>query len=1013
MYTQCPECGSAFRVTAEVLKQAAGMVRCGSCGHAFNSLEYLSEQKPGETQPEPEPSIPELKPEPQQSVEPDSETEAPQSISAEQSAALLKTLDQLAGDEIVIEDTGVEWRVLGNEDDSDDDSETAFDPSETDVSHLDADTEIDFSDSDDVDEKLVESDNTGIWIVGDSRPAGSEGPGVFDDPTETIVDETEFFDSGSTKVDQVLEGTPTPVDEVLEAGGTNIENAELFQTQMMGTTPPDTNAELFQTQAMSSAPAQENAELFETQTMGTATSAESADLFQTQQIDPPIPETADDVEAPAEQMRFDDNTPLPDDFLDDEVSAAQPPDTAPPAAEDVHTETHAERQSPIALSEPDEWEQLLDEFDELLATDLDSASAVNGSVEAATVDSGGTSIEDDLMSAAFENDQPDSGLGKDLDASIEEDLMTAAFDIEEAEDKESSNEDKQIAEAADGEEAAAESTTDDELGEAASDDVASDQKHEPVEVEARADDEADPAAEQEFIEAEAQADDVASHFAETSAELGDVLDEASRLAESLDDESGRFKLDGDEAVVDTDVPGEERRSGSPGDESIAEELRAIDEASAAHELGHSEDEAPEALSDESSAEEAEERALEAQAEEDSDAEQLEALDEETDAGEAEEDERQALDVESGAENVEEDELAALDDESAAEADTEGDGEEKADEELAPSDVEDEDSVEATDDESDADEKLDLSTILDPDDEGLVDEGEADPDRSDDDLPELHDVGDHDRPKHHVPPMTEEEETINRLIDQDLLAIAQVDDEGFTSTIVVDESAAPIKVETETVIIGDPDERELPAEGQVGEAIELTETSTGIFGLGTAKSTADSEPGRGRTAGIAAVLALLSIGLAGQFVHQNRESLATNATFASILNPVYDSMGMPITPNWDVSGWDIARTQGATDEQDQLLTIFSEIRNTSETALPYPVVTLSLTDRYQDSIGALILEPGDYLATGKNADGLVPPGGKFEAVIPINEPSAEAVGYTINACYRTPSSDLRCAISDFK
>ena len=29
MYTQCPDCEIAFKVTAEVLKQAAGKVRCG------------------------------------------------------------------------------------------------------------------------------------------------------------------------------------------------------------------------------------------------------------------------------------------------------------------------------------------------------------------------------------------------------------------------------------------------------------------------------------------------------------------------------------------------------------------------------------------------------------------------------------------------------------------------------------------------------------------------------------------------------------------------------------------------------------------------------------------------------------------------------------------------------------------------------------------------------------------------------------------------------------------------
>jgi predicted Zn finger-like uncharacterized protein len=46
MYTQCPECSTAFRVTADVLKQAAGKVRCGGCGHAFNALEFLSETMP-------------------------------------------------------------------------------------------------------------------------------------------------------------------------------------------------------------------------------------------------------------------------------------------------------------------------------------------------------------------------------------------------------------------------------------------------------------------------------------------------------------------------------------------------------------------------------------------------------------------------------------------------------------------------------------------------------------------------------------------------------------------------------------------------------------------------------------------------------------------------------------------------------------------------------------------------------------------------------------------------------
>jgi predicted Zn finger-like uncharacterized protein len=115
MYTQCPECGVAFRVTAEVLKMAAGKVRCGGCGVAFNALNHLSEQKPlapSPPSPAPDPDLPELSPEEPGELEADT---PPQTISAEQSAALLKTLDQLSGEDIRIEDTGVEWRVLGED----------------------------------------------------------------------------------------------------------------------------------------------------------------------------------------------------------------------------------------------------------------------------------------------------------------------------------------------------------------------------------------------------------------------------------------------------------------------------------------------------------------------------------------------------------------------------------------------------------------------------------------------------------------------------------------------------------------------------------------------------------------------------------------------------------------------------------------------------------------------------------------------------------------------------------
>jgi len=48
MYTQCSHCSTLFRVTAQQIRQAAGMVRCCLCHQPFNALAALSEEPPPE-----------------------------------------------------------------------------------------------------------------------------------------------------------------------------------------------------------------------------------------------------------------------------------------------------------------------------------------------------------------------------------------------------------------------------------------------------------------------------------------------------------------------------------------------------------------------------------------------------------------------------------------------------------------------------------------------------------------------------------------------------------------------------------------------------------------------------------------------------------------------------------------------------------------------------------------------------------------------------------------------------
>ncbi len=738
MYTQCPECEVAFRVTAEVLKQAAGKVRCGGCGVAFNALAHLSEEMPvAPVSEEPPPHALEV-----ESDEP-GELEAgtpPKSISAEQSVALLKTLDQLAGEDVRIEDTGIEWRVMGVDDDEDDE--------------------------------------------------------LADDPVPSMVHE---------------------------------------------------------------------------------------------------------------EMRFDDNTPLPDDF---DLDAPSAPHLEPVAVIPEPTPKAEESHVDLAFGEADEWEDLLDDLEE---------AAVSAS------------IADELA----------AGPAEETDISAE---LAALPDVIEIEAPEA----------------------------AAEEDVADD---EPLDMDS-----------QFALQAEEMGIDLSGVHA---VEDEDVVEEKHAVAEEIEEE------------------GEEERETSIDEDLIAAafevEAATKAEASGANKLDeveldeiNLEDVAPDELT----------RAgildaddyLEVITEED-ELEQNQVLDELLHEDALED---RVLEQALMEEEIPQEE--ALDDEAALEAD--------------------------------------LEQAL----EGLIED-------SDDDDIALSDFTDMEQTE--IPEPTEEERTINMAIDQDLLAIAVEDDDGFTSTIVQKQISSTDDI---------PSEKESPAEEAANEDISdeefsdeepaseapanqpfaatlgdnpLMETiimegesvhneeelerleaarkaaSLSLKESGFDKEKDSSQDWQPPKYSMAAAAALLFVILVVQVMHHSREALAISPTFQSAIGPVYRMLGSPITPAWDIKGWRFEATKGSTDDANQVLTIYSRVGNKSDQTLPYPLVHVSLTDRFEEIIGSRVLEPSEYLFDNADPRRPVHPNETFNAVIAIDSPSADATGFKLNVCYRLASGQLRCAIEDFK
>jgi hypothetical protein len=282
-------------------------------------------------------------------------------------------------------------------------------------------------------------------------------------------------------------------------------------------------------------------------------------------------------------------------------------------------------------------------------------------------------------------------------------------------------------------------------------------------------------------------------------------------------------------------------------------------------------------------------------------------------------------------------------------------------------------------------------------------------------------------EHLVPPMTEEEHTVNMQIDQDLMALAIKDEDGLASTIVIPEKDAEKKGREEkagmthdedvddrpgfeTIIMeGEFVRSAMDAEKLAADAAAAAEMAE----LARAKEAEVAKKSGGVRYGMIAGIVLLVLMLAVQMIHQSREALATKPVFSRTVGQLYRAIGQPVQPAWDITGWRFEATKGSAEGDEEELTVYSRLGNNSDSPLPYPLIGISLTDRFEETIGSRVLDPAEYLPSDLDPRKLVEPGNTFNAVITIKSTSAAATGFKLNVCYRLSGGQLRCAVDDFK
>ena len=152
---------------------------------------------------------------------------------------------------------------------------------------------------------------------------------------------------------------------------------------------------------------------------------------------------------------------------------------------------------------------------------------------------------------------------------------------------------------------------------------------------------------------------------------------------------------------------------------------------------------------------------------------------------------------------------------------------------------------------------------------------------------------------------------------------------------------------------------------------------------------------------------LALCLAAQMIHENREWIATHAPLGSRLRGLYAALGVavPLAANlsaYQLRQWGVTGDPGA----NGTLRMRASILNTAAQAQPYPLLRVTLANRFGSPLGARDFEPAEYV--GKPVTRMLAPAERVDATLDILDPGNDAEGFEIDVCLRGIDQKIRCA-----
>ena len=157
-------------------------------------------------------------------------------------------------------------------------------------------------------------------------------------------------------------------------------------------------------------------------------------------------------------------------------------------------------------------------------------------------------------------------------------------------------------------------------------------------------------------------------------------------------------------------------------------------------------------------------------------------------------------------------------------------------------------------------------------------------------------------------------------------------------------------------------------------------------------------------GAALVLALL---LGAQMILENRGWLAAHAPLRGALHGLFVALGVASAAPATLSAYQL-RQWGVTGDPSAsgTLRVRASILNSSPQLQPYPLLRVTLANRFGARIGMRDFEPAEYM--GKPIVRMLAPGERADPTLDIVDPGKDAEGFEIDVCLRNIEQKISCA-----